>query len=119
VSLATSISNAEPITQCEIREEDCDDEASDDCWSFLLLVGILPGMELAGDLDVLVRLVIVVAILLLCTYLVLPNLPRSILARRDAPTCATKAYAKEAIKSSSAGLQHTSYNLSSTIISRP
>jgi hypothetical protein len=39
------------------------------------LVGILVGMEIAGNLDVLVRLVIVVAILLLCVYLVLPYLP--------------------------------------------
>jgi hypothetical protein len=46
------------------------------------LVGILVGMELAGNLDVLVRLVIVVAILLLCVYLVLPYLPRSTRARR-------------------------------------
>jgi hypothetical protein len=115
VSLAANISNAEPITQYEIREEDCDDEASDDLWSFLLLVGILLGTELAGDLDVLIRLVIVVAILMLCTYLVLTYLPRSILARRDPATCATK----ETIESSDARLQHTSYNLSSTIISRP
>ncbi len=36
------------------------------------LIGILAGMEIAGNLDVLVRLVITVAILLLCVYLVLP-----------------------------------------------
>ncbi len=46
------------------------------------LVGILAGMELAGNLDVLVRLVIIVAILLLCVYLVLPYLPRRTRARR-------------------------------------
>jgi hypothetical protein len=46
------------------------------------LVGILVGMEIEGNLDVLVRLVIVVAILLLCVYLVLPYLPRSTRARR-------------------------------------
>ena len=39
-------------------------------------VGILVGMEIAGNLDVLVRLIIIVAILLLCVYLVLPYLPR-------------------------------------------
>jgi hypothetical protein len=36
------------------------------------LIGILIGMEIAGNPDVLFRLVIVVAILLLCVYLVLP-----------------------------------------------
>src|SRR5713101_7479548 len=46
------------------------------------LVGILVGMEIAGNLDVLVRLVIIVAILLLCVYLVLPYLPRRIRTRR-------------------------------------
>ncbi len=46
------------------------------------LVGVLVGMELAGNLDVLVRLVIIVAILLLCVYLVLPYLPRMTRARR-------------------------------------
>ena len=46
------------------------------------LVGILVGMEIAGNLDVLVRLVIIVAILLLCVYLVLPYLPRRTRARR-------------------------------------
>ncbi len=46
------------------------------------LVGILLGMEIAGNLDVLVRLVIDVAILLLCVYLVLPYLPRSTRASR-------------------------------------
>ena len=47
-----------------------------------LLVGILVGMEIAGNLDVLVRPVIIVAILLLCVYLALPYLPRGIPARR-------------------------------------
>jgi membrane protein DedA with SNARE-associated domain len=46
------------------------------------LVGILVGMEIAGNLDMLVRLVIIVAILLLCVYLVLPYLPRRIRAHR-------------------------------------
>lgn len=45
------------------------------------LVGILVGMEIAGNLDALVRLVIVVAILLLCVYLLLPYLQRSTQAR--------------------------------------
>ncbi len=45
------------------------------------LVGILVGMEIAGNLDVLVRLVIIVAILLLCVYLLLPYLPRRTRAR--------------------------------------
>ncbi len=45
------------------------------------LVGILVGMEIVGSLDVLVRLVIIVAILLLCLYLVLPFLPRRTRAR--------------------------------------
>src|SRR5437660_8299915 len=45
------------------------------------LVGILVGMEIAGNLDVLVRLVIIVAILLLCVYLALPYLPRRTRAR--------------------------------------
>jgi hypothetical protein len=48
------------------------------------LVGILVGMEIAGNLDVLVRLVIVVAVLLLCVYLVLPYLPRRTRTRRGA-----------------------------------
>ncbi len=45
------------------------------------LVGILIGMEIAGNLDALVRLVIIVTILLLCVYLVLPYLPRRTRAR--------------------------------------
>ena len=45
------------------------------------LVGILVGMELAGNLDVLVRMVIIVAILLLCVYLLLPYLPGRTRAR--------------------------------------
>ncbi len=40
------------------------------------LVGTLIGIEIAGNLDALVRLVIIVAILLLCVYLALPYLPR-------------------------------------------
>ncbi len=47
-----------------------------------LLVGILVGMEIAGNLDVLVRTVIIVAILLLCVYLALPYLPRGTPVRR-------------------------------------
>ena len=42
-----------------------------------LLVGILVGMEIAGNLDVLFRMVIIVSILLLCVYLVLPYLRRT------------------------------------------
>ena len=49
-----------------------------------LLVGVLVGMEIAGNLDVLVRLVIIVAIILLCVYLALPYLPRRTRARRGA-----------------------------------
>jgi hypothetical protein len=52
-----------------------------------LLVGILVGMELAGNFDVLVRLVIIVAILLLCVYLALPRLPRGTPARRGPAQC--------------------------------
>ncbi len=48
------------------------------------LVGILVGMEIAGNLDVLVRMVIIVAILLLFVYLVVPYLPRRPRARRGA-----------------------------------
>jgi uncharacterized membrane protein YfcA len=46
------------------------------------LLGILVGIEIAGNLDALVRLVIIVAILLLCVYLVLPYLPRRTRTRR-------------------------------------
>lgn len=45
------------------------------------LVGILIGIEIAGNLDVLVRLVIIVAIIVLGLYLVLSYLPRSTRAR--------------------------------------
>ena len=45
------------------------------------LVGILFGMEIAGNLDVLVRMIIIVAILLLCVYLLLPYLLRGPRAR--------------------------------------
>ena len=46
------------------------------------LVGLLVGIEIAGNLDALVRLVIIVAILLLCVYLALPYLPRRTRARQ-------------------------------------
>ena len=46
------------------------------------LVGALVGIEIAGNLDALVRLVIIVAILLLCVYLALPYLPRRTRAPR-------------------------------------
>jgi membrane protein implicated in regulation of membrane protease activity len=46
------------------------------------LVGVLVGIEIAGNLDALVRLVIIVAIILLCVYLALPYLPRRTRARR-------------------------------------
>ena len=46
------------------------------------LVGLLVGIEIAGNLDALVRLVIIVAILLLCVYLALPYLPRRTRGRR-------------------------------------
>jgi hypothetical protein len=48
------------------------------------LVGVLVGLEIAGNLDALVRLVIVVGIILLCVYLLLPYLPRRSRARRGA-----------------------------------
>jgi len=48
------------------------------------LVGILVGLEIAGNLDALVRLVIIVGIILLCVYLLLPYLPRRIRTRRGA-----------------------------------
>ena len=41
-----------------------------------LLVGILLGIEIAGDLDLLVRMILIVAILLLCVYLLLPYFSR-------------------------------------------
>lgn len=46
------------------------------------LIGILVGMEIAANLDLLVRLVIIGAILLLCVYLVLPRLRPRTQARR-------------------------------------
>lgn len=47
------------------------------------LIGILVGMGIAANLDLLVRLVIIGAILLLCVYLVLPHLrPRTQIRRR-------------------------------------
>jgi hypothetical protein len=50
------------------------------------LGGILVGMQIAGNLDVLVRLVIIVALLLLGVYLLLPFLPPRIqVRRRSAP----------------------------------
>jgi uncharacterized membrane protein YfcA len=48
------------------------------------LVGILVGMEIAGNLDALVRLIIILAILLLCIYLMLPSLPQRTRTRRGA-----------------------------------
>jgi hypothetical protein len=38
------------------------------------LVGVLVGMEITLVLDALIRLILIVAILLLCAYLVLPYL---------------------------------------------
>lgn len=46
------------------------------------LVGALVGIEIAGNLDALVRLVIIVAIVLLCAYLLFPYLPRRTRTRR-------------------------------------
>jgi hypothetical protein len=46
------------------------------------LVGVLVGIEIAGNLDALVRLVIIVGIILLCVYLLLPYLPGRTRARR-------------------------------------
>jgi len=47
------------------------------------LVGILIGIEIAGNIDMLVRVVIIVAILLLLIYLALPYLPRLTLSSRS------------------------------------
>lgn len=46
------------------------------------LVGVLVGLEVAGNLDVLIRLIIIVGIILLCVYLLFPYLPRRTRARR-------------------------------------
>ena len=46
------------------------------------LVGVLVGLEIAGNLDALIRLVIIVGIILLCVYLLLPYLPRRMRGRR-------------------------------------
>ena len=48
------------------------------------LVGVLVGLEIEGNLDALVRLVIIVGIILLCLYLLLPYLPLRTRARRGA-----------------------------------
>ena len=45
------------------------------------LVGVLVGLEIAGNLDALVRLVIIVGIIVLCVYLLLPYLPHRSRAR--------------------------------------
>jgi hypothetical protein len=46
------------------------------------LVGLLIGIEIAGNLDALVRLVIIIAILALCVYLAIPYLPRRTRSRQ-------------------------------------
>jgi hypothetical protein len=46
------------------------------------LVGILVGMEIVGNIDLLVRMIIIVLILLLLVYLALPYLPRATPLRR-------------------------------------
>ena len=48
------------------------------------LVGVLVGLEIAGNLDALIRLVIIVGIILLCVYLLLPYLTRRTRARQGA-----------------------------------
>jgi len=48
-----------------------------------VLVGILIGMEIAGNLEALIRLIIIVAILLLLAYLALPYLKRQTASRRS------------------------------------
>ena len=48
------------------------------------LVGVLVGLEIAGNLDALVRLVIIVGIIVLCVYLLLPYLPHRARGRRGA-----------------------------------
>lgn len=47
------------------------------------LVGVLVGMEIAGNIDLIVRIMIVVAILLLLAYLALPYLPLKLQSRRS------------------------------------
>jgi hypothetical protein len=47
-----------------------------------LLVGILIGMEIAGMLDVLIRILLIVVIVFLLIYLILPYLPRGVAPRR-------------------------------------
>ena len=46
------------------------------------LVGVLVGLEIAGNLDTLVRLVIIVGIIVLCIFLLLPYLPGRARGRR-------------------------------------
>jgi hypothetical protein len=48
------------------------------------LVGVLVGLEIAGNLDTLIRLLIIVGIILLCVYLLLPYLPHRMRGRRSA-----------------------------------
>ncbi|HLG62788.1 MAG TPA: hypothetical protein VKY19_12685 [Ktedonosporobacter sp.] len=47
------------------------------------LVGILVGMEIVGNIDLLVRVIIIIAILLLLAYLLLPYLPFRLQSRRS------------------------------------
>src|SRR2546430_14634686 len=63
------------------------------------LIGILVGMDIAGNLDVLVRLVIIVAILLLCVYLLTLPTTKDTSPPGSCATRAAEAYAEEAIKS--------------------
>ncbi len=48
------------------------------------LIGVLVGLEIVGNLDALIRLVIIVGIILLCVYLLFPYLPRRMRGRRGA-----------------------------------
>lgn len=48
------------------------------------LVGILVGLGIAGNLDALVRLVIIIGIIVLCIYLLLPYFPGRARGRRSA-----------------------------------
>ena len=49
------------------------------------LVGVLVGLEIEGNLDTLIRLIIIVGIILLCVYLLLPYLQRRTRGRRSPP----------------------------------
>lgn len=51
--------------------------------AFWFLLGILVGMEIVGSIDLLIRVVIIIAILLLLAYLLLPYLPFKLQSRHS------------------------------------